>query len=413
MTTAPNRHRPRGVLRRTATALSPSSATAGRLALARNGRDRGDRLLAAAADRVRQRVRPTRPLMRALVVAGGGRVRWRDVPAPPPPGPDGAVVRPIAVATCDLDRAIVLGATPFPLPLGIGHECVAEVLSIGERVTGVRVGQRVVVPFQISCGQCPACVAGLTGNCAAVPPLSMYGFGVGGGHWGGAVADELAVPYADGMLVPLPDGMDPVAAASVADTICDGYRHVAPHLPDLLRRDADSEVLIVAGLIRRPLFDASSPLYAGQVALALGARQVSIVDSRTDVLAAAERLGIRPLRPRDLRGLPPAPLVVAASATSRGVWAALSHTAPDGICSSVGGLDRSARVPAGVMYGRNISLHVARAHTRTLIPHVLELMAAGRLRPERVITTAGALDDAPRLLGAHYRGGDTKTVLSV
>jgi D-arabinose 1-dehydrogenase-like Zn-dependent alcohol dehydrogenase len=107
--------------------------------------------------------------------------------------------------------SLALGGTPFLLPLHFGHECVAEVLSVGERVATVKPGDRVVVPFQISCGSCGACRAGLTANCEAVPPVSMYGFGVGGGHWGGAVSDELAVPYADGMLVPLPSGVQPAA----------------------------------------------------------------------------------------------------------------------------------------------------------------------------------------------------------
>ena len=132
--------------------------------------------------------------MRALVAAPGGRLTWRAVPAPPPPGPLGAIVRPVAVATCDLDRALALGATPFALPLHFGHECVAEVLRVGERVTRVAPGDRVVVPFQISCAACAPCAAGHTSNCASVPPISMYGFGVGGGHWGGACSDELAVP---------------------------------------------------------------------------------------------------------------------------------------------------------------------------------------------------------------------------
>ena len=50
---------------------------------------------------------------------------------------------------------------------------------------------------------------------------------------GRVIADQLAVPFADAMLVPLPDGIDVVAVASVADNVSDGYRHVAPHLPAL------------------------------------------------------------------------------------------------------------------------------------------------------------------------------------
>lgn len=124
---------------------------------------------------------------------------------PTGPRPPGRNVHPIAVATCDLGRAILLDSAPFALPLCFGHECVAEVLSVGSEVETIRVGQRVVVPFQISCGICSKCREGFTGNCLAVPPISMYDYGLAGGHWGGAIGDELAVPLADGMLVPLPD----------------------------------------------------------------------------------------------------------------------------------------------------------------------------------------------------------------
>ena len=406
------RFRPRPMPRQLATMLTPVTAAVGRVLLERGVDVRRTRLMDAARDRVQQRRRPSRPRMRALIASGGGRLRWRDVPAPPPPGPDAAVVRPIAVATCDLDRAVALGATPFPLPLNMGHECVAEVLAVGERVTTVEPGQRVAVPFQISCGHCAPCRAGATSNCASVPPISMYGFGVGGGHWGGALADQLAVPFADAMLVPLPDSVDPIAAASLSDTICDGYRHIGPYLPALLERDPDTEVLIIAGLTPRTIYSGSVPLYAGQVALALGARRVRLVDSRAHVRAAAARLGIEPLRPAELRRTPTAALVVAATATSRGLWAALSKTASDGMCSSVGGLHRVGRIPVGLLYGRNVTLRVARTDARAVMPEALALIADGRFRPEQVISTRGPLDDAPRLLAAHYRTGDIKTILS-
>src|SRR5207253_53160 len=95
----------------------------------------------AALERIRQRYRPTRARMRALQAAPGGALRWRAVPAPAPPAPEGALVRPLACATCDIDCAIALGASQFPLPLHLGHECVAEVLAVGEQVRTVAPGQ--------------------------------------------------------------------------------------------------------------------------------------------------------------------------------------------------------------------------------------------------------------------------------
>jgi len=391
--------------------LRPSALPPARIALERDAALRGRRLMASVKDSVAQRRHPTRPKMRALVVGPGQRLRWRAVPAPPPPPPQGATVRPLAIATCDMDRPIGLGATPFPLPLQFGHECVAEVLRVGGDVRGFAAGQRVVVPFQINCGACAACTAGRTGNCASVPPISMYGFGLAGGHWGGVIADEVAVPFADAMLVALPNSLDPVAAASVGDNVSDAYRHVGPYLSDLIAEGRGDEVLIVGAVMRRHPFTASVSLYAGLIARALGARSVTVADARQEVRAQATRQGLAAADPRGLGGTPTAALVVDASAHPKGLRLALQRTAPDGICSSVGSLHANARLPFSTMYGRNVTLHVKRAHARALIPDVLELMRTERLRPERVTTLTAPIDEATSALDEHLRGHSTKTVL--
>src|SRR5262249_45762132 len=87
-------------------------------------------------------------VMQQLTFLGPARLEWREAPAPELSTDDAALVRPLAVATCDLDALIVQGQSPFPAPFPIGHECVAEVLEVGDAVTRVRPGQRVSVPFQ-------------------------------------------------------------------------------------------------------------------------------------------------------------------------------------------------------------------------------------------------------------------------
>lgn len=402
-------HRPRGWLRHYAGLAGPAGVQATRLAFERDGAERLRLLTGAAARRATRRI-SSRPAMRSLVALPGARFRWRDVPAPDPPGPLAATVRPIAVATCDMDRPLVLGATPLPLPLQLGHECVAEVVQVGERVTGVAAGDLVVVPFQISCGDCVPCRSGRTGSCAGVPPLSMYGFGAAGGPWGGALADLLAVPYADAMLVPLPPGVDPAAAASVCDNVADGYKHVAPHLPSLLATDPDAEVLVVGGVERHPAYTASVPLYTCLAALALGARNVQLVDSRPGVRAHAERLGVATLRPAEAGRRRPAPLVADVSSSAAGLELALRQTGPDGVCSSIGGLHRTARLPVLLSYARNLTFHMGRTPSRRLIPPVLELLASGRLRPETVTTRVARLDDAPAALREHLAESAVKTI---
>jgi alcohol dehydrogenase len=400
-------HRPHGWVRHYAKLIGPDGSVAAKLAFERNNDQRLHRLVGAA--RARRRKTGT-PRMRALLASPGGRLRWQDAPAPPAPEPDAAVVHPIAASTCDLDCALALGATQLLLPLHLGHECVAEVVAVGERVATVKPGQRVIVPFQINCGECPACMAGHTGNCISIPPISMYGFGLAGGHWGGAFSDQLTVPYADAMLVALPEGVDPAVASGLADNVCDAYRHIAPHLPGVLERDPEAEVLIVSVSDPRSMFSGSVPLYTGLVAQALGARKVVLADARPHIRAEAERLGMQALDPRELRRYPPAPLVVDMSFDALG--RALSCTAPDGICSSAGSLHRSARIPTLLMYGHNVTLHLGRTHARALIPRVLELLVRDQLRPLELSTRIASIDDAPAVLAEHVRGGTIKTILT-
>lgn len=403
-------HRPRGWVRHIATTMSPMAAVAGKVAMERQAGMRVERLKAAAADRWRQRRHPSRPRMRALQLAPGAKFAWKQAPAPGLPQPDGALVHPIAAATCDIDRALGLGAAPFPQPLHFGHECVAEVVAVGDGVSGLRPGQRVIVPFQVNCGRCAACAEGRTGNCESVPPISMYGFGLAGGHWGGAVSELLAVPFAEAMLVAVPDGVETEAVASAADNLADAHHRIAPHLPRLVEAGR-GEVLIVGSLSPRTDFSGSVPLYIGQIALALGASRVRFADSRPFLRAQAERLGIEALPPQELNGRELSPLTIDASASPAGLEVAIRMTAEDGLCNSIGSFHTRAKIPTGLMFGRNVTLHIGRSHARAEIPAVLDLVASGAIRPAEVTTNVADLDDAPRALREHVLGEATKTVL--
>ncbi len=72
------------------------------------------------------------------------------------------------------------------------------------------VGDRVVVPFQISCGTCRECRRGVTGSCGSMPLMAMYGMApIAGLDGGGFMSDLVLVPYADAMLIPVPDTVEP------------------------------------------------------------------------------------------------------------------------------------------------------------------------------------------------------------
>ena len=133
----------------------------------------------------RRSVRRCAMAMQALYFNGARSLEWRDVAQPRLEGAGEALVRPLAVATCDLDVAIVAGKGPFAPPFAIGHEFAGEIVELGDAVQNFRIGDRVAVAFQPSCGGCAPCRRGHTAACTVAPGTPMYGIGVTGGDWGG------------------------------------------------------------------------------------------------------------------------------------------------------------------------------------------------------------------------------------
>jgi threonine dehydrogenase-like Zn-dependent dehydrogenase len=341
--------------------------------------------------------------MPSLTYVGAQELEWRDSPPRRIDSDDAALVRPIAVATCDLDALILAGASPFPAPFVIGHEGVAEVVEVGDRVTSFAPGQRVIVPFQVSCGTCAPCLDGRTGNCATVPWSSTYGFGFGDAYWGGFLDDLVNVPFADHMLVPLPAGVAPEAAASASDNIPDGFRTVS-----MLRdRWPGAPVLVVGGA-----GPGSIGVYAVGHAIALGAERVLYVDADERRRTIAERLGAETLAELPERLDERFPITVDASANPRGLELALRSTAADGICTSTGiyfDAEDAPRFPLFEMYVLNATFVTGRVHARAVIPEVLDGIESGRLDPTQVTTRVVDWQDAP---GALLERGWNKLVVS-
>jgi threonine dehydrogenase-like Zn-dependent dehydrogenase len=321
-----------------------------------------------------------------------GRLERLDVPDAEIRGPGEAVVRPAAVATCDIDNMLVRGLWPGPIPMG--HEGVGDVVAVGDGVSSVAIGDRVVIPFQISCGSCPECRRGIPGYCSSHPELAdrsgvemKYGMGSGARNWGGFLSDAVRVPYADAMLLKLPDGVDPVAVASASDNIPDGYRTVASPLA----ANPGARVLVVGG-------SGGIALYAAGVALALGASSVDYVDRDAGRLSRAEKIGARPIE-----GLPDKlpdryPITVDASADPAGLQLAIRSTAVEGVCTSIGIYFQPQELDLLRMYTKGITFKTGMAHARRDLPAVLDLVASGRLHPELVTGVVADWADAPDAL---------------
>jgi threonine dehydrogenase-like Zn-dependent dehydrogenase len=327
--------------------------------------------------------------MRQLTFEDAGRYAWREAPDPTITSPQQALVRPLLVACCDLDVAVTQGRLPMPPGHAVGHEGLAQVAAVGDEVKSVQVGDRVVVPFQISCGNCRECRRGVTGSCTSVPLMAMYGMApLAGLDGGGFMADLVLVPYADAMLIPIPDTVDQIAVASLSDNIPDGWRAVGPYRGELAGLDpADRRVLVVGRL--------SIGLYAAAFAAVLGFH-VDYVDTDPDRLAVAEKLGavVHDLAKPD-KSWEPYPVTVHTSGDPALLAATLRATWPDGVCTDTGIYpEYKVEMPLLPMYTRGVRFVTGRVSARAVIPEILGLLARGcNLSP--VVDRVVPWDDAP------------------
>jgi threonine dehydrogenase-like Zn-dependent dehydrogenase len=323
--------------------------------------------------------------MRQLRFIEKGKLEWRETPDPKLKGDGEALVRPVALATCDIDVAFIQGRYPaesFPF----GHEGVAEVTDVGDEVATVKPGDLVSVPFEISCGECGACRAGRTGSCESVPRLSTYGLPIGP-DYGGFASDSVSVPYADAMLVPIPEGVNPTAVASLSDNIPDAWRCVAPQLEE--RPGAPVLIALGAGSIA---------LYSVAIAVALGADRVDVVGGRECDRELAAKLGANVID----EGFPERagfyPITVDASADPKGLMCVLRSTDRDGYSTSIGIYFEPTPLPLLDMFTQGVTFVTGRPHVRTIMPDVLELVRAGKFDPEPMTAQKVSWDEAAEAL---------------
>jgi threonine dehydrogenase-like Zn-dependent dehydrogenase len=373
--------------------------------------------------------------MRELTFVRTGHLEWRDRADPAISEPTDALVRPFVASRCDgdclpLHRSVsrpmqaglklglidpvvasIVGHVPFQGPFAIGHECVAQVTAVGSGVTGLAVGDVVVVPWAISCGTCEECRLGLTAKCstmsAASPgrELAAFGFGPASGAWGGMVADALRIPFADHMLVKVPEGVDPLRVAAASDNLADAWRCVVPPL----RQRPGGRVLVIGG------GGQSIGLYAAGLAVAHGASSVDYLDDRDSRLEVAESFGARVHRVDKARRKSVLPttsgrydVAVEASSHPQGLRDALRALRPGGICTGTGYyLSPGTKLPVMDMYATSATLHVGVSHVRPVLPELLDFIATTGFEAERVTSLVADWDEAPEAYQAHT----TKLVL--
>jgi len=209
--------------------------------------------------------------MRAAVYeAFRGPVGIRNVPDPSP-ADGGVVIEVKATGLCLSDWHGWMGHDPdITLPHVPGHELAGIIQSVGKDVTRWREGSRVTLPFVCGCGTCPQCRSGNHQICDRQ-------FQPGFTHWG-SFAEFVAVDYADVNLVPLPDELDFVTAASLGCRFATSFRAV-----EAQGRVSAGQWVAVHGC-------GGVGLSAIMIASALGANTVA-VDITADKLRFARSIG--------------------------------------------------------------------------------------------------------------------------
>ncbi|WP_102128390.1 zinc-dependent alcohol dehydrogenase [Deinococcus planocerae] len=175
--------------------------------------------------------------MKAVVWQGINRVQVENVPDPEILQPTDAIVRVTATAICGSDLHLVDGYVPSMVHGDIlGHEFMGEVVEVGPEVRDVRPGDRVVVPFPISCGKCWYCQHGLTSLCDNSNPnpklaealwgysgSGLYGYSHITGGYAGGQAQFARTVYADQNLYKVPEGLTDEQVLFLTDILPTGY----------------------------------------------------------------------------------------------------------------------------------------------------------------------------------------------
>ena len=164
--------------------------------------------------------------MKAVVYKKPFEVAVEDVPDPKILHPNDAIVRITSSCICGSDLHMYEGRTAAESGIVFGHENMGVIEEVGSAVKRRKVGDRVVMPFNVACGFCKNCLGGFTGFCITVNPGfagGAYGY-VSMGPWVGGQAEYMQVPFVDFNALHLPEGTENEADfALLADIFPTGY----------------------------------------------------------------------------------------------------------------------------------------------------------------------------------------------
>lgn len=357
--------------------------------------------------------------MLAMTYRGPYRVRVTQKPRPRIEHPRDAIVRVTRACVCGSDLHLYHGLIPDTrVGHTFGHEFVGVVEEVGEEVSKVSVGSRVLVPFNIFCGECYFCQKGFYSNCHNVNPNAtavggIYGYSHTTGGYDGGQAEYVRVPFADAGAYPIPDDIGDEDAVLCTDAFPTGYQ--AAEMAGIKR--GDSVVIFGAGPIG---------LFAAKSAWFMGAGRVLVVDEYDYRLefarrwAQVETLNFRNVRDivwylkriSDFVGFDAAIDAVGCEARGSAIqrvlgvrmklmggvatainWS-IDSVRKGGIVSIIGAYGPVLNaVKIGDAMNKGLTLRSNQACVRRYLPRCIEHIRAGHIRPSDVITHRFPLEE--------------------
>lgn len=358
--------------------------------------------------------------MKAMDYRGPRRVRITEKPDPKLLHPQDAIVRVTRSCICGSDLHLYHGLVPDTrVGTTFGHEFCGIVEEVGSSVDNLSVGDHVLVPFNIACGQCHFCAQGLFGNCheanaQATAVGGIFGYSHTAGGYAGGQAERVRVPYANVGPTVIPDWMDPEDAVLLTDVVPTGYQ--AAEMGGIQK--GDTVVVFGAGPVG---------LLAARSAWLLGAGRVIVIDHheyRLDFAkhyCPAEVYDFREIgdpvvfmkKTTDGLGADVCIDAVGADASGNGWhtvfgkklkleagsavplhWA-INSVKKGGVVSVVGVYGPTGNmVPIGNIVNKGITLRANQASVKRLLPKLIEHVRTGVLDPKAIITHRMPLEEA-------------------
>jgi len=370
--------------------------------------------------------------MKALCWQGKGRVHIDNVPEPKILNPRDAVIKITTTAICGSDLHLFDGYIPT-MQAGdiLGHEFMGEVVEVGPKVQNLRKGDRVVVPFTISCGHCFFCDRQLWSLCDNSNPNAgvaekLYGYSGSGlfgyshmfGGYAGGQAEYARVPFADVGPLKIPDELEDEKVLFLSDIFPTGY--MAAENCNI--RPGDTVAVWGCGPVG---------LFSIKSAYMLGAERVLAIDRFPERLRmAAEQCGAEVVDYEDVSilekldemtgGRGPDSCIDAVGMEAHGTTPGaiydrvkakmyLATDRPNVLRQAImacrkggtvsipgvyGGL--LDKIPIGAAFSKGLTLKMGQTHVHRYLRPLLERIRKGDIDPSFVITHRLKLEDAPQ-----------------